>query len=1069
MQCPRCGLVNLAAARTCARCGAELPAVADDSRRSWPDLSGQVQAPIDGVWREEGAPSPGSSDQPSEQYPAWLVNAPDPSAQPFQPGESAVSSLFAPMQAPPQTLPFPETSPFPAPPAPPAPARPLTSDARLSGRMPSFPPFPQPSFPPTSFPGGGPSGPALSGGPANGPSGPFAPFGRAPSAPALRGGSLDLALVPDGALMVQPLAPGTLLKGGRYRLMQRFHALETAERQDGDPPLMIASDTELPNGRVLVQELPLNAARPEDTETARRLVAQRMLTLGRHPGMPKLLDHFSERRRHFLVFELPSGDVLSERLLRTRGPVDEVTAIGYALRILDALAALEQVTPVAVHGNLSPANIVLRPSGQMALVGFSPALMLHLDGRVEHQSAGGMPGYAAPEQARGQASPRSDLYSLCAVLHHLVTGVAPSPRATALHEPARRLNPHVSLELEDVLSRGLRPASGQRYQSVAELRAALEPLATGQRLTHVPDELRDEQPNQPGLALVPVRDARGRLVLPRRRASQEPFYVVAAIITLLVLVGGGVLFALSPLPGLGFGANPKPAPTPNGEAQLFLSQGIALSAGEFVFDSNRPDNALKQQAARSLTAGDLNQALSLYTQAAQADRADAEAAIYAEDVKILRDKASYVTVVAAVAFGDDAAARAELQGVYLAQRRLNTFDVLSGGVRVRVLILNSGLSADSASTAANLLLTRIQHGNTQHLVGVVGWPESEQTQAAISVLHPSGLAVVSPTATADTLRGNAANFFAMSLSDSQQAAELADTVPSVFGTRRVLVLSDGESPASAASANAFVAEAKQNRALGLATRQTAFLSNAGASFAAVAQTALNQDDGVIFLACAEEGCDADSIGLARAVAQVNTFAATPIRILTTSYASTPALLGLGSDPAARAAQANAAALDALYVPALADMNAWSAIGIAPSQQPSLADDYTTQLGPDAEPSGLPAPDATSILSYDAARLLVTAAAKALQIANGQVTYPDPTAVRVQLLAYGQGHRFLGVGGAIQFSITGSPVGKALIITHVTPAADGASPAAGQPVARADVFAVAGGSSAFCGGNDCQPS
>ncbi len=1061
MQCPRCGLVNLAAAQTCARCGAELPAAADGSRRSWPELSGQAQAPIDGVWREEGVPGPGRGDQPDEQYPAWLGNAPDPSARTFRPSESAVSGPIQP----------PQTSPFPAPPAPPAPSHRPASDVRLSGRMPSFPPFPPPSFPPASFPPasfppasfprGGPSGPAVV---------PSTPFGRAPSAPALRGGSLDLALVPDGALMAQPLAPGTLLKGGRYRLIQRFHALETAEQRNGDPPLMIASDTELPNGRVLVQELPLNAARPEDTETARRLVAQRMLTLGRHPGMPKLLDHFSERRRHFLIFELPSGDVLSERLLRTRGPVDEVTAIGYALRILDALAALEQVTPAAVHGNLSPANIVLRPSGQMALIGFSPALMLHLDGRVEHQSAGGMPGYAAPEQARGQASPRSDLYSLCAVLHHLVTGVAPSPRAAALHEPARRLNPHVSLELEDVLSRGLRPASGQRYQSVAELRAALEPLATGRRLTHVPDELRDERPEQAGLALVPVRDARGRLVLPRRRATQEPLYVVAAIVTLLVLVGGGVLFALSPLPGLGFGANPRPVATPNDEAQLFQSQGIGLSAGEFVFDSNRTDNALKQQAARSLTAGDLSQALSLYTQAAQTDRADAEAAIYAEDVKILQDKAPYVTVVAAVAFGDDAVARAELQGVYLAQRRLNTFDVLPGNVRVRVLILNSGPSADGATAAANLLLTRIQRGNAQHLVGVVGWPESAQTQQAISVLHPSGLAVVSPTATADNLRGNAANFFAMSLSDSRQAAELADAVPTVFKTRQVLVLSDGESPASTASATAFAAEAKQNPALGLAVRQTAFLSNSGASFAAVVQTALNQDDDVIFLACAEEGCDADSIGLARAVAQVNTFAAAPIRILTTSYASTPALLGLGSDPAAQAAQANAAALAWLYVPSLADEGAWSALGVAPSQQPSLADDYTTQLGPDAEPSGLPAPDATSILSYDAARLLVAAAAQALQIANGKITYPDPTAVRTQLLAYGQGHRFLGVGGAIQFSITGSPTGKALVITHLSPANDSASPpTAGQPVARADIFAVVGGTSAFCGGSDCQPS
>jgi Receptor family ligand binding region len=494
-----------------------------------------------------------------------------------------------------------------------------------------------------------------------------------------------------------------------------------------------------------------------------------------------------------------------------------------------------------------------------------------------------------------------------------------------------------------------------------------------------------------------------------------------------------------------------------------------LSGGEFIFDSNRPDNALKQQAARGLAAGDLNRALSLYTQATQTDRADAEAAIYAEDVKILQSNAPFVSVVAAVAFGDDAAARAELQGVYLAQRRLNTFDVLPGGVRVRVLVLNSGLSADGASTAANLLLAQIQRGNAQHLTGVVGWPESEQSRQAISVLHPSGLAVVSPTATADNLRGNAANFFAMSLSDSQQAAELADAVPPVFATRRVLVLGDSESPASAASATAFAAEAQQNPALGLTVRQIAFLSNSGANFTSIAQTAFNQGDGVIFLACAEQGCDADSINLARAVAQVNAFAAAPIRILTTSYASTPALLGVGSDPVAQAARANAAALNSLYVPSLADENAWAALGVAPSQQPSLADDYTTQLGADAEPDGLPAPDATSILSYDATRLLVTAAAKALQVANGKVvTYPDPTAVRVRLLAYGQGHRFLGVGGAIQFSITGSLTTKALVITHLAPP-DGANPTPGQPAARADVFAVAGGTNAFCGGSDCQPS
>src|SRR5262249_13550506 len=148
-----------------------------------------------------------------------------------------------------------------------------------------------------------------------------------------------------------------------------------------------------------------------------------------------------------------------------------------------------------------------------------------------------------------------------------------------------------------------------------------------------------------------------------------------------------------------------PTPTPNDIAQLFQSQGIGLSGGEFIFDSARPDNAAKQRGAQALAGGDITRALEAFQSAVTTCQADAEAAIYAADTQIVKDKSPYVTVVAAVAFSDSdavAAARSELQGMFLAQQHVNSLDVLPGGLRVRVLILNSGQSPDGATTAADV-------------------------------------------------------------------------------------------------------------------------------------------------------------------------------------------------------------------------------------------------------------------------------------------------------------------------------------------------------------------------------
>jgi ABC-type branched-subunit amino acid transport system substrate-binding protein/serine/threonine protein kinase len=861
----------------------------------------------------------------------------------------------------------------------------------------------------------------------------------------------------NSTALVSHLGPGMALKGGRYRILQRFHTSSALESQGNEPPLLVASDSELPNGRVLVQELLLGTVRREGTEHLRRLVAQRLDTLAQMPGMPKLVDNFSEHGRHFIVFELPTGEALHDRMQRARGALEETAASNYMLQVLDVLTGFERQRPQFIHGNISPANIILRPSGQVTLVGFSPTLLIHPDGIVEHGAAGGVPGYAAPEQARGQATSRSDLFSLCAVLHHAVTGVAPAPRGSALHAPARRLNPAVSLEMEEALSQGLRPAAAQRYHSAAELRRVLHPLASGRR-TQVPEDLRVEA--QIDAKLAPVRDAHGRLVLPKKRASQNPLLLVGLIAALILIFGGGGLFAIAPHPW--FTSNAAPTATPNDVAALYQSQGIGLSGGEYVFDTDRSNNTLKQTGARALASGDLRTALTSYQDAVAADHADAEAAIYAEDLQVLVDKAPYVTIVVGVAFGNDnVTSEDELQGAYLAQRSANAFSQLPGNTRVRVLILNSGQSVDGTTRASQLLLNQINKGNTQHLVGLIGWPTSDQTKLAISALLPSGLPIVSPTSTDDTVKAGGAIFYAMAPNDTLQGTELADAAITQMSARHILVLSDPQNPTSTSLATSFMTQAKQEKYLlqGVAVSRVNFTTTITTNFANEAHAAAAQGDDLIFVA----GNDQDSLNVAQAVSAVNHALGTSLRVLASSHAFTPSLLGVGVDATAKAVHANPDVLSALYVATLADQNEWITLGVNKSAPLTFSNDYLAQFGADGVPSGLNSPDSAAILSFDSVHLLLNADTRGIRNVNGALVFPTPNEIRQRLLQFGPDHPFMGLSGAVAFNQSGTLQAKSFGILQLV--STGVSPS-GKAIVRPQVYAVAGGQALFCGTTDC---
>lgn len=1065
MQCPQCGRLNAPGQDVCAWCGSPLlPARPDyggarDPGAYSPQYPSRYPAeddePVDGVWREEWPALGGAPAQ--EPLPPWLSStsgapssrmpsAPSTNGVPGQQGNNWANGQDGGQGGGWNVTPVPPAS------------------GPFNGNYPSQ----YPSY------YGNDTGQRDPGGVLQqqmpplfmvNPQDPYAqdnalvPYGFPPDnglLPAVPSGPPPAPIRPPLSL-TSVLTPGAALKNGRYRIIQRFAG--GSPGGDTEPPLMVATDTELPSERVLVQELPLAAMHPEDAEYIRHGIVERLDNLSQAPGIAHLRDNFVEQRRHFLVFELPSGDRLLDRLRRAHGPLPEITVIGIVLQILEILSSLERSVVPIIHGNITPMNVLLRPGGRVVLVGLSPSLLIYPTGQVANGPAGALTHYSAPEQARGTADIRSDLYATCAVMHHAVTGVEPVGRLFPL---ARHANPAVSLELEDILGQGLRPSPGQRFQTPEALRDVLAPLASGKGLTYVDEELDPDSPT----GLRPLRDAQGRLIGPRQRLTQNPLFFVGIVLLLVALLGGGVLYALQPR---------SVAPTNTGSAltgafaPYYQAKGIGLSGGEFVFDTGQADYSLKQKGALALGSGDVNGALKAYQSAVTSQPNDVEALIYAADLQILASKAPYVTVIAAVAFGadddGDNAARYEMQGVYLAQQRFNQ-SANPQRLRMRVMILNSGKDPADAQLASTLMLDQIRQGNIQHIVGVIGWPESNQSRLAIAALGASGIPVISPTASANNLEDTAGNFFSLVPSDSQQAINLADTTANDLQAHRVLVVYD-----SSDQENASVVASYSNRVVTNHSATTIILGRVSfdgtamqdaSIFKQAATQAVSQNADLIYLV----GNYRAAIFLANAVSQQAALASVIApQILAGPQPTMAPFFGIGGDPAALAARANPTALGLLKVTTLASLDYRQLLNLAPNDARTFSDSFATLFKGFWGTGGLSLPGSLAILSYDATNMLLAALKNDLQAEPSGAKIPTAQQIRSALGRFTAKQPFVGLSGAIGYTDIIHQPNKALGIYSLLPIPNAPDNA---PVVQLQLTVVAGGKALFCGQSNCNP-
>ncbi|HET6179370.1 MAG TPA: protein kinase [Candidatus Sulfotelmatobacter sp.] len=206
-----------------------------------------------------------------------------------------------------------------------------------------------------------------------------------------------------------------------------------------------------------------------------------------HPNICTIHGIEDNNGHPFIVMEKLEGESLKQRIAGHPMDVDKVLDVG--VQIADALVASH--SKGIVHRDIKPANIFLTPTGQVKVLDFGLAKLVHNmgddDGGGDQSltAVGVIPGtavYMSPEQARSETiDARSDLFSFGVVMYEMSTGKKPFAGSNSLmtldavlHQkptPPRDLNPKIPIELEGIIGKAMEKDRNHRYQSALEMKS----------------------------------------------------------------------------------------------------------------------------------------------------------------------------------------------------------------------------------------------------------------------------------------------------------------------------------------------------------------------------------------------------------------------------------------------------------------------------------------------------------------------------------------------------------------------------------------------------------------------
>ena len=328
--------------------------------------------------------------------------------------------------------------------------------------------------------------------------------------------------------------------------------------------------------------------------------------------------------------ELLEGQSLNEKLATGPLPLDSLLDI--SIQLADALEAAH--AKGIIHRDIKPANIFLTLRGQVKVLDFGLAKLTRpememetigatQDAPLQLTSPGATVGtisYMSPEQARGeQLDPRTDLFSLGAVIYQMATARLPFPGATsavifhAILEldavPVQQVNPVLPPRLDEIIHRLLEKDRDLRYQSAADLRGDLKRLKrdteSGRKVSHSSASVAsvDTVPAPPSAPVVLTQASQSSAVVAAagRHKIGTGLAALIAIVVLLAAAFGIYSFLTSH----------RPTPFRNFAVTKVTEEGnVVLAAispdGNYILSMVR-DNGLASMSLRNVPTNSITQ------------------------------------------------------------------------------------------------------------------------------------------------------------------------------------------------------------------------------------------------------------------------------------------------------------------------------------------------------------------------------------------------------------------------------------------------------------------------------
>src|SRR5882762_124713 len=265
----------------------------------------------------------------------------------------------------------------------------------------------------------------------------------------------------------QPL-PGPLAAG---TVLQNRYAIEKLLGGGGMGMVYLARDQRLANRPCAIKEMVDHFIDQAQRIEANEYFAREADTLAqlKNQSIPAITDRFEIANRHYLVMEYVEGRNLEEELAARGEPLPEGLVIDIARQLSDVLAYLHGLKPPIIYRDMKPSNVMLNPNGRVVLVDFGIARLFKA---ARKGTMIGTLGFAPPEQYQGNVDPRSDIYSLGATLHYVLTGRDPEKFPPFSFPPIRDLRPAVSSNLAGAIDAALayemngRPATIQEFRDM---------------------------------------------------------------------------------------------------------------------------------------------------------------------------------------------------------------------------------------------------------------------------------------------------------------------------------------------------------------------------------------------------------------------------------------------------------------------------------------------------------------------------------------------------------------------------------------------------------------------------